>query len=94
MLPAAFSQVDTGTIAGTVRDSQGAAVANAKVTFVETSTNVTTKTQTDGSGDYASPPLRPGSYKITAEAPGFKTATRAYASISRWLLVRFPKTLS
>jgi hypothetical protein len=75
-LPAAFSQVDTGTIAGSVRDSQGAAVANAQVTFVETSTNVTTKTQTDGSGDYASPPLRPGSYKITAEAPGFKTETR------------------
>jgi hypothetical protein len=75
-LPAVFAQVDTGTIAGSVRDSQGAGVPAATVTFVETGTNTTTKTQTNGSGDYASPPLRPGSYKITAAAPGFKTETR------------------
>ncbi len=76
VLSAAFAQVDTGTIAGSVRDSQGAGVASASVTFVETSTNATMKTRTDGSGDFASPPLRPGSYKVTAEAPGFKTQTR------------------
>jgi hypothetical protein len=76
-LSAAFAQVDTGTIAGSVRDSQGAGVPSASVTFVETSTNATTKTKTDGSGDFASPPLRPGSYKVTAEAPGFKTQTRS-----------------
>ena len=75
-LSPAFAQVDTGTIAGSVRDSQGAGVASASVTFVEMSTNATKKTKTDGSGDFASPPLRPGSYKVTAEAPGFKTQTR------------------
>jgi hypothetical protein len=75
-LPAVFAQVDTGTIAGSVRDSQGAGVPAATVTFVETGTNTSTKTQTDGSGDYASPPLRPGDYKITAAAQGFKTETR------------------
>src|SRR5215813_10999752 len=75
-VPVMFAQVDTGTIAGSVHDSQGAAVAAATITFVETGTNTTSKTQTDGSGDYASPPLRPGNYKITAAAPGFKTETR------------------
>ena len=75
-LPAAFAQVDTGTIAGSVRDSQGAGLPAASVTFVETGTNSTTKTQTDGSGDFASPPLRPGNYKITVTAQGFKTETR------------------
>ena len=74
--PVMFAQVDTGTIAGSVHDSQGAAVAAATITFVETGTNTTIKTQTDGSGDYASPPLRPGNYKITAAAAGFKTETR------------------
>jgi len=73
---AAFAQVDTGTIAGSVRDSSGAGVASANITFVETSTNATMKTQSDASGDYASPPLRPGSYQVVAEAPGFKTQTR------------------
>src|SRR5215475_9538990 len=75
-VPVMFAQVDTGTIAGSVHDSQGAAVAAATITFVETGTNTTSRTQTDGSGDYASPPLRPGNYKIMASAPGFKTETR------------------
>src|SRR5882724_2747756 len=78
---AVFAQVDTGTIAGSVRDSQGAGVASAAVTFVEVNTNATLKTQADGSGDYASPPLRPGDYKIVAEAEGFKTQTRSTVTL-------------
>ena len=80
-LTAVFAQVDTGTIAGSVRDSQGAGVASASVTFTETDTNATAKAQTDGSGDYASPPLRPGNYKMVAEAQGFKTATRSSVTV-------------
>jgi len=76
-LTAVFAQVDTGTIAGSVRDSQGAGVASAAITFVEINTNATMKTQADGSGDFASPPLRPGNYKVIAEAQGFKTQTRS-----------------
>src|SRR5689334_1782229 len=76
-LTAAFAQVDTGTVAGSVHDSSGAAVASATVTLTETDTNAVIKTQTDASGDYVSPPLRPGNYKVVAEAQGFKTATRA-----------------
>jgi hypothetical protein len=71
-----LAQVDAGTIAGTVRDSQGASVASATITFVETGTGTTTKARADATGDYASPPLRPGEYKVTAEAQGFKTETR------------------
>ncbi|HSS97631.1 MAG TPA: carboxypeptidase-like regulatory domain-containing protein, partial [Terriglobales bacterium] len=78
---ALFAQVDTGTIAGSVRDSQGASVAAASVTFTDTDTNAIVKIQTDGSGDYVSPPLRPGNYKIVAEAQGFKTATRNTVSL-------------
>ena len=71
-----LAQVDTGTITGSVRDSQGAGIASASVSFVEVSTNATFKTLTDGSGEYVSPPLRPGTYKTVAEAQGFKTQTR------------------
>jgi len=81
MCTTVFAQVDTGTIAGSVRDSQGAGIASAAVTFVEITTNVTTKTQTNGTGDYASPPLRPGSYKVVAEAQGFKTQTRSTIAV-------------
>jgi len=80
-LTAVFAQVDTGTIAGSVRDSQGAGVPSASVTFTETDTNAIAKTQSNGSGEYASPPLRPGNYKIVAEAQGFKTATRSSVTV-------------
>jgi carboxypeptidase family protein/TonB-dependent receptor-like protein len=76
-LTLASAQVDTGTIAGSVRDSSGAGVPSANITFVETSTNATLKTQADAAGDYVSPPLRPGNYKVVAEAAGFKTQTRS-----------------
>src|SRR6266404_7152586 len=78
---AVSAQVDTGTISGTIRDSQGAAIASATITFVDVNTNATTKTQSDGSGDYASPPLRPAEYKMIAEAQGFKTETRSTISL-------------
>ena len=71
------AQVDTGIIAGSVRDSQGAGVPSASITIVEIDTNVTTKTQSDATGDYASPPLRPGNYRVVAGAQGFKTQTRS-----------------
>jgi carboxypeptidase family protein/TonB-dependent receptor-like protein len=77
----AFAQVDTGTVAGSVRDSSGAGLASASVTFVDVATNATSKAQADASGNYTSPPLRPGNYKLTAEAPGFKTETRSTITV-------------
>ncbi len=75
-LSATFAQVDTGTIAGSVRDSQGASVPTATISITAVATGVTTKAQTDSSGEFVSPPLRPGDYKVVAEAQGFKTSTR------------------
>lgn len=52
-------------------------MASASITFIEIDTNVMTKTQSDETGNYASPPLRPGNYRVIAGAPGFKTQTRS-----------------
>ena len=81
MCATVFAQVDTGSIAGSVRDSQGAKIPSAAVTFVEPSTNATIKTRTDGMGDYSSPPLRPGNYQMVVEAPGFKTQTHSAITV-------------
>ena len=75
-LSATFAQVDTGTIAGSVRDSQGASVPTATISITAIATGVTTKGANDSSGEFVSPPLRPGDYKVVAEAQGFKTSTR------------------
>ncbi|MGA8043277.1 MAG: carboxypeptidase regulatory-like domain-containing protein [Terracidiphilus sp.] len=62
----------TGTILGTVTDSTGAIVPNAKVTVTNTGTNVKFVATTSSAGDYFAPNLNPGSYTVTAEAKGFQ----------------------
>lgn len=72
----AFAQVDTASIVGAVRDPSGAALPSATITFLETSTGTRASVHSDAGGNYASPPLRVGTYNIIAEATGFKTETR------------------
>lgn len=67
-----FAQRDLGTIVGTVTDPQGGAIANAKVTITETATGLAYEVQTSATGDYIRVALKPGTYTVTAEAPGFR----------------------
>jgi len=62
-----------GTITGTVTDSTGAVVGNAKVTATNAATNVSTSRTTSSAGLYTIAPLQPGIYTVTVEAQGFKT---------------------
>jgi len=70
----AFAQtsVSNGSISGTVTDSTGAVVPNAKVTMTGT-TGQTVHATTSGAGTYSSGALVPGTYSVRAEAKGFKT---------------------
>ncbi len=72
---AAFAQIQNGQFEGTVTDPTGAAIANAKVTVHNPATNLTVTTTTNASGLYAAKELPVGTYKLTAEAPGFKTTS-------------------
>ncbi|MBI4893275.1 MAG: TonB-dependent receptor [Acidobacteria bacterium] len=69
-----LAQVDTALIAGTVKDPSGGLIAGAKVRFVRDSTGVEVATASGSSGEYVSPPLRPGAYTVRVEAAGFRTA--------------------
>ncbi len=64
------------TLSGRVFDSSAAAVPNATVRAVNTATNETTSATTDSSGAYSVPFLRPGVYRITVTAQGFKVYSR------------------
>ena len=70
-----YGQDFRGTIAGTVTDPNGAAVAGATVVVKNNDTNISKTTTTDGAGSYTVPFLAPGVYTITATGSGFKTAT-------------------
>src|ERR1700674_376987 len=69
----AFAQVQNGQFSGTVTDPTGAAIANAKVTVTNPATNLIVSATTHSSGNYTVRELPIGAYKLTAEAPGFKT---------------------
>ncbi|HWF10310.1 MAG TPA: carboxypeptidase regulatory-like domain-containing protein [Bryobacteraceae bacterium] len=73
----AFGQAGTGTITGTVTDSTGAVVANAPVEVRNAGTNVPYPTVSTATGAYTVSQLPPGSYSVSASAPGFKKLIRA-----------------
>lgn len=73
---AAVAQQVTGSISGTVKDSSGAVVPNAKVTITNTDQNLLVRAvKTDTNGDYSAPLLPLGHYSVSAEADQFKTST-------------------
>jgi hypothetical protein len=70
----AFGQFSS-SIEGTVTDSAGAVVPDVQVVLTGTATGVKNTTKTNASGFYKFPALGPGSYRVTATAPGFGSET-------------------
>lgn len=70
----AFGQAVYGNIVGTVTDSQGAAVANAKVVITDTARQTSVTTATNSDGNFTQRGLIAGLYQIRIEASGFKSA--------------------
>jgi hypothetical protein len=69
---AAWAQSTTeGAIGGTIVDQQGAVVANAKVTVINTGTNQQFVTTTSDTGAYRATHLQPGIYEVKIDASGF-----------------------
>ncbi len=70
---AMIAQEVTGTIVGTVKDANGAAVAGASVTITDTAKNVVIRTVTTNSdGEFNVPNLSPSQYSVIVEAANFK----------------------
>jgi len=71
---AAMAQQFYGAITGTVTDPSGAVVPNATVKVTKVDTSVTIALKTNGAGVYVASNLIVGTYRVVAEAAGFKTA--------------------
>ena len=73
-VPAAlFSQsASTGTVAGTVTDPSGAAVAAATVTLTDKATNIPRTVSTNENGRYILVDIPAGTYDLTVNKPGFR----------------------
>ncbi len=62
----------TSAIVGEVRDTTNAAVPGATVTITSRDNGLKRSAQADGAGRFNFPQLRPGTYSVRVEAPGFE----------------------
>ena len=68
----AFSQAFTGSISGLVTDPTGALLTDAKIIITDIKKNTNHKTSTNDAGFFLIGQLEPGTYRVTAEKPGFR----------------------
>jgi Carboxypeptidase regulatory-like domain len=76
-----LGQAVYGSIAGSVTDPQGAAVAGAKVTITSLAKGNSEQTTTNESGNYTVTHLVPGNYRVRIEGTGFKAYDAASVSV-------------
>src|SRR5438034_610380 len=83
LLCASFNaQFSGGSLSGIVTDSSQAAIPNVQVTLINVATGVARTVATDDTGFYTAPDLLPGSYEMTAAAPGFTTQVRTGITVN------------
>ncbi|MDZ4796546.1 MAG: TonB-dependent receptor [Bryobacteraceae bacterium] len=87
------AQSERGTITGTIRDSSGATIPATRVTVTNTETGVSFKLLTTETGDYTAPQLQVGTFKLTAEKDGFRTAAITGLELNASATVRADFTL-
>lgn len=74
---AGFAQSFTGAIVGTVKNASGEVIANAEIVITQVQTNKQVMVVTNGEGNYASPPLAVGEYRVEAKMAGFRRAVHS-----------------
>src|SRR5258706_10378765 len=67
------AQTTNATLVGGVTDPQSSAVVGATVVVKNMATGISRQATTSDLGTYRVFPLNPGTYEITASAPGFKS---------------------
>ena len=79
--PALAQQAANATLTGTIIDTAGALVPNAKLTATHTGTGVQRETLSNESGLYVFSNMPPGSYELRIEATGFGTKVAKAVSL-------------
>lgn len=70
------AQTNRASISGTVKDAQGAVVAEAEITVTNANTGISRQVKTNNDGVYSVPLLEVGTYTIVVSKSGFQTAKR------------------
>jgi len=67
------AQTETGQLTGTVFDPAGAVLPKATITVTDPVTKAARTATSSAAGSYVIPSLLPGTYEVSATAPGFQT---------------------
>ena len=89
----AFSQMDQGSIVGTVLDSTGAVIPHATVKLVNEQTGFALERTSDDGGSYSFTPIKIGTYTITASAQGFRSFEQRSINVTASSRTEVPLTL-
>ncbi len=72
----------TATLQGTVSDAKGGLIANATIDIRSAATGKTKTVTADAAGHYSASGLLPGTYTVTAAAPGFSELVKTSVVVS------------
>lgn len=87
------AQVLYGSLTGNVVDPSGAAIPNANVEVVNTSTGAKKNGTTDANGAFLFSDLQPGTYRVNVSRTGFKTSLKETVQIDANKTMRFDAQL-
>ena len=87
------AQAGRAELTGAIRDEGGAAVPECRVTVTELTTRQAVTVTTGPQGAFNVPYLRPGSYRIAAQAVGFRPSVREGVQLATGERVRVDLTL-
>ena len=90
----AFAQSGRAELTGEIRDEAGAVVPDGKVTVTAVATGQAVSVITGPEGTFNVPYLRPGSYRVEAEAPGFRRSVREGVQLATGERVRIDLVLA
>src|SRR6266478_149507 len=88
-----FSQTSNATLGGIVSDTTNALIPGVTITAGNTQTGIVTTVVTNESGAYQFANLQTGTYKVSAELPGFRTQTYSNVTLGVSQQVRLNFTL-
>jgi hypothetical protein len=69
----ALGQTGNAQLGGTVQDSSKALIPGVTITVTNVETNVTQTQVSNETGAYSFPVIQPGTYRVSAQLPGFRT---------------------
>jgi hypothetical protein len=75
------AQVGSGTLTGTIQDTTGATVANARIDLLDVTNGTTQTVKSNGSGFFTFTSLPASTYTATITAPGFNTVKRSRIAV-------------